>query len=125
MTPRGGASPGRTPSAPAPPQRARAAPADTAAIVEAVAEAVAQRYVLPDAGARIGAHVRERARQGAYARLTGGELADALTRDLRQENGDRHLYVQYQPGQAAGPAPGSRVGPGAAGRRRHARRPRT
>ena len=69
-----------------------------AGIVEAVADAVGQRYVFPDAGAKIAAHVRDRARQGAYERLTGGELADALTRDLRVENGDRHLYVQYQPG---------------------------
>jgi retinol-binding protein 3 len=87
---------------------ARQSSADT---VEAVADAIAQRYVFPDAGAKIAAYIRDRARQGAYERLTGGELADALTRDLRVENGDRHLYVQYQPGSTAGPAGGSPSGP--------------
>jgi hypothetical protein len=76
-----------------------------------VADAVAQRYVFPDAGTKIAAHLRARAAQGAYDRLTGGELADALTRDLRVENGDRHLYVQYQPSAAAGPSTGSPSGP--------------
>jgi len=88
-----------------------AAPQTGTGIVEAVADAIAQRYVFPDAGAKIAAYIRDRARQGAYERLTGGELADALTRDLRVENGDRHLYVQYQPGQTAGPAGGSPSGP--------------
>jgi ketosteroid isomerase-like protein len=80
-------------------------------IVEAVANAVAQRYVFPDAGSKIAAHIRERAAKGAYQQLTGGELADALTRDLRVENDDRHLYVQFQPGQSAGSVSGSPSGP--------------
>lgn len=74
-----------------------------AAIVEAVANAVDERYVFPDVAPKIAGHIRERARQGAYDKLTGGELADALTHDLREQNGDRHLSVQYQPGQPAAP----------------------
>ena len=92
-------------------QNATAPPPQGAAIAEAVAAAVAQRYVVPEAGARIAAYIRDRAANGAYDPLAGGELADALTRDLRVENGDRHLYVQYQPGQAAPPGAGSPGGP--------------
>jgi ketosteroid isomerase-like protein len=94
-------------SAPAP----SAPPQGTGEVVEAVASAVAERYVFPEAGAKIAAYVRERARKGLYARLTGGELADALTRDLRVENGDRHLYVQFQPGQGPRASAGSPSGP--------------
>jgi ketosteroid isomerase-like protein len=82
---------------PAAPQAAP--PAGNAGVVEAVANAVAERYVFPDLAPKIAEHIRQRARQGAYDRLTGGELADALTTDLRVQNGDRHLYVQFQPGQ--------------------------
>jgi hypothetical protein len=38
-------------------------------------------------------------------------VADALTRDLRVENGDRHLYVQYQPGQSTTPSSDAPSGP--------------
>ena len=81
------------------------------AVVDAVANAVAERYVFPEAGAKIAAYVRDRAAKGAYAGLAGGALADALTRDLRVENGDRHLYVQYQPSAAGAPPAGSPGGP--------------
>jgi ketosteroid isomerase-like protein len=82
----------------------------TSAIVEAVANAVVDRYVFPDVGVKIAADVREREREGAYDTLAGGELADALTRDLRARNGDRHLSVLYQPGQPD-QAAGSSTGP--------------
>ncbi len=90
-------------------------PPSTGSVVEAVASAVEQRYVFPEIGNRIAADVRQRAGDGVYASLTGGQLADALTRDLRSLNGDRHLYVQYQPGGAPPAATGGpvRVIPGA------------
>jgi len=121
VTPRSSAplvAPSQTVRPPRPPlpvsQRGNSALDVDADVIQAVADAVAQRYVFPDAATTIGAHIRERARQGAYERLSGGELADALTRDLRVTNGDRHLYVLYQPGQSSGSASGPvRQGPGA------------
>ncbi len=84
-----------------------------AAIVQAVASAVDERYVFPAVAPKIAGHLRERARQGAYDTLTGGDLADALTRDLREQNGDRHLSVRYQPGQPGQPGqPAARAGAG-------------
>lgn len=75
-----------------------------ASVVEAIAAAVEQRYVFPEIGTRIAAHLRDQARRGAYEGLDAARLADALTRDLRAQNGDRHLYVQYQSGAGRGAA---------------------
>ena len=87
------------------------AAAANAETIEAVAAAIEQRYVFPETGTKIAAYIRDRAAKGTYAALTGGPLADALTQDLRAENGDRHLYVQYQPGGGGAPVPGSPGGP--------------
>ena len=87
------------------------APAPAPSVADAVANAVAERYVYPEAGVKIAAYVRNQAAKGAYAGLTGGALADALTRDLRVENGDRHLYVQYQPNAGGAPQAGSAGAP--------------
>ena len=80
-----------------------------AQIAESVAAAVAERYVFPDIGERIAAHIRARSAAGAYDALTPAQLVDTLTQDLRVVNGDRHLYLQYQAGggRQGGPAPGS------------------
>jgi retinol-binding protein 3 len=83
----------------------------TTSVIDAVANTVAERYVFPEAGAKIAAYVRAQAAKGAYAGLSGGALADALTRDLRVENGDRHLYVQYQPAAGGAPQSGTPGGP--------------
>ena len=100
-----------------------AAPQQTdsnAQLAETVAAAVAQRYVFPDIGEKIAAHVRARAAAGAYDKLAPAQLVDALTQDLRVVNRDRHLYVQYQAGgggRQGGSAPGGgapvRMTPGA------------
>lgn len=82
-----------------------------ASVVDTVATAVAERYVFPEAGVKIAAYIRQQAAKGAYAGLAGGALADALTRDLRVENGDRHLYVQYQPTAGGATPAGSPGGP--------------
>ncbi len=82
-----------------------AVPQDAASLPETVASAVEQRYVFPEIGPKIAAVLREQARKGAYRDLNGGPLADALTRDLRTTNGDRHLYVTYQAGATAAPGP--------------------
>ena len=94
-------------------------PPSTGSVVEAVASAVEQRYVFPEIGDRIAADMRQRAGEGVYASLTGGQLADALTHDLRSLNGDRHLYVQYsraaphppQPADPSGSFPARRRPP--------------
>src|SRR3954452_15813064 len=89
---------------------ARAAQYSNATTIAAVADAIELRYVSPEAGVKIAAFIRERAKKDAYAGLSGGPLADALTRDLRVENGDRHLYVQHQPSAAGAAAPSSPSG---------------
>ena len=90
------------PQSPAPAQRS-----ETTAVAERVADVIAQRYVFPEVGEKIAAHIRERAASGAYDKLTPAQLVDTLTLDLRKENGDRHLYLQYQSGASAAPAPGA------------------
>jgi retinol-binding protein 3 len=92
-------------------QQQAATAATDAATIDAVAAAVEQRYVVPETGTKIAAYIRDRAAKGTYAGLTGGPLADALTQDLRAENGDRHLSVQYQPGASGAPTPASPGGP--------------
>ena len=90
------------------------APAQTSestAVAERVADVIAQRYVFPDIGQKIAVYIRERAAKGVYEKLTPAQLVDTLTQDLKKENGDRHLYVQYQSGSAAPTAAPAGGGP--------------
>ena len=80
---------------------------ETTAVAERVADVVAQRYVFPDVGDRIAAYIRDRASKGVYEKLTPAQLVDTLTQDLKKENGDRHLYLQYQASGSPIPAQGA------------------
>jgi D-alanyl-D-alanine carboxypeptidase len=55
-------------------------------------------YVSPDIGKRLGAQLRARFESGAYKDIaTPAQLAEALTRDLRDLSKDKHLHVRYDP----------------------------
>ena len=96
-------------------------------VAEAVAAAIDDLYVYPDAGRRIAAGVRSRAAAGAYdGARSASELADRLTRDLQEIGGDRHLSVRRETGAtgggpvirrtvSGGPSPGEESPPGGAG----------
>ena len=82
---------------------------DPTVVAERVADVVAERYVFPEVAQKIAAYIRQRAAQGDYAKLSPAQLVDTLTEDLRKQNGDRHLYVQYSAGGAAPPSAGGPV----------------
>jgi retinol-binding protein 3 len=61
-------------------------------------------YVTPEIGTRLAAQLKEKFATGSYASPTNAaELAEMLTRDLRQWSNDRHLNVRYDP-EASGDA---------------------
>ena len=69
---------------------------DSDAIVAEAARLVVAKYVFPEAGERIGAHLRERAAAGHYAAApSAADLAALVTADLQSVNGDRHLRLQH------------------------------
>ncbi|HEX8693752.1 MAG TPA: S41 family peptidase [Longimicrobium sp.] len=78
-------------------------------VVDSVAAQVERNYVSPDTGRLIADRLRTRLASGAYASLTRPvELAEALTADLRAQNGDRHLSVQVRTGGGGGGGGGPR-----------------
>ncbi|HVG29519.1 MAG TPA: S41 family peptidase [Pyrinomonadaceae bacterium] len=72
---------------------------------EIVAHLLEELYVSPEDGRRIAAQMRARFAAGAYDKLAADpvQLADALTRDLREIGKDKHLYVRYDPSSADAP----------------------
>jgi len=76
--------------------------------VEGVAAVVEQNYPWPDTARMIAAHVREQHASNAYDTIaTLGDLARALTQDIRAINGDLHLSVHDRSaGGATTMAPG-------------------
>ncbi|WP_210649377.1 S41 family peptidase [Nocardioides sp. SYSU D00065] len=54
-----------------------------------------ERYVVPNAGARAADAVDRAATAGAWAGLSEGGLAGAVTELLQQETGDRHLQLRF------------------------------
>jgi hypothetical protein len=88
-------------------------------IVEGLASEVLRHYVEADTAKMIVAGVRARLRAGAYDTLTTPfNFAEAVTRDLRRVNGDRHLSLRYAPdggGGAGQPVLVRRMAPGGPG----------
>ena len=75
------------------------------AVVEALAQRLIGSYVFADAGNRMAAAIRRRARSGGYDAVTDGAgFAAALTRDLQQVQPDGHLAVHFSPGPQPQPA---------------------
>jgi CubicO group peptidase (beta-lactamase class C family) len=73
-------------------------------VVEALAAALDAHYVSPQPGQQMAQVVRSKLAAGDYDRIAlSGELADALTTDIRSVVDDRHLKVRLAP---PGPPPG-------------------
>jgi Peptidase family S41/N-terminal domain of Peptidase_S41 in eukaryotic IRBP len=70
---------------------------DTPAVVARSADLVAERFVLPEVGARAATRLRERAASGAYDALDPESLAAALSADLQHVAHDLHLRVIHHP----------------------------
>jgi len=77
-------------------------------VVDTIAGHLRRHYVDADTGRLIAERLQARLAAGAYDRTTDPfRFAEQLGEDLRAVNGDRHLYVQYAPGESRG----LRVGP--------------
>jgi C-terminal processing protease CtpA/Prc len=61
-------------------------------VLTPLADALRQHYVFEDGGARMAAAVE--GHRDAYRRLSGNELAEAITRDLRSLTNDKHVLVR-------------------------------
>lgn len=65
-------------------------------ILNKLAERIVALYVLPEKGETIARSLRERLERGEYDKLTSSrELAEAVTRDLQEVSGDKHLQLSY------------------------------
>lgn len=66
-------------------------------IIDSVAVALDSNYVFPDVARKMGRYLREQKKKGAYKDLTSAlRFTEALTRDIRHFNNDRHLVVRLQ-----------------------------
>ncbi|HEX8440501.1 S41 family peptidase, partial [Archangium sp.] len=100
-------------AAQAQPARGPGEPVDAAArakIVDRVSAALNETYVFPDVAKKMEASIRQKLKAGAYNKIThSAELAEALTRDLREVSKDKHLGIHYAPAMPPGIDPN---GPG-------------
>jgi hypothetical protein len=89
---------------------------DRKAVVERVAELVDEMYVDPKTGKALAEHLRKKLAQGAFDSCSAPfELADVLTRALREVVDDKHLNVRFGANAAGGPVRIVRGGPGPGG----------
>jgi len=85
-------------------------------VVERVADLVDELYVDPKTGKALAEHLRKKLAQGAFDSCSApSDLADALTRALREVADDKHLGVRFGANAASGPVRIVRGGPGAGG----------
>lgn len=110
-----------------PPAAASLTDAQKREVIENIAVACEGRYVDPEGGAKLAAHIRERLRSGAYDAISDPiEFSAAITRDLRAAVQDVHLRAVYEPNRVqpnvriSTNAPNAALG-GAAGPRSFAR----
>jgi C-terminal processing protease CtpA/Prc len=69
--------------------------AERKAVIDGVLEKVEANYVFPDVGKKMAQAVRDRDAKKEYDAITSGrELADALTKHLREVSKDKHLGVR-------------------------------
>ncbi|MGD9148382.1 MAG: hypothetical protein PVI80_22655 [Anaerolineae bacterium] len=74
-----------------------------AELVEQIADLAAQKYVLPEVGERVAAHLRHRLEEdAAFLDLALADLAEALSKELHAISGDTHLRLDYDPHRATG-----------------------
>ncbi len=96
------AAPAARAQTPSPDAGRRLSAAEQREVVLAVCKEAAARYVLPEVGQAMSARLREKLEQGAYSSPAApGDFAEQLQRDLREVSRDRHLFVDYDPGEAA------------------------
>src|SRR5258706_8579311 len=89
---------------------------DHKAVVERVADLVDELYVDPKTGKALSEHLRKKLAQGAFDSCSApSDLADALTRALREVADDKHLNVRSGASAAGGPMRIVRGGPGPGG----------
>jgi hypothetical protein len=82
-------------------QAPAAARTDAAAVVAAVRDQVASRYVIPETAARLETALLEAERAGRFAGLEGPALAERITDVFRTVTADGHLSVTYDPANSA------------------------
>jgi hypothetical protein len=84
-----------------PQQRPLGEPVDAAGrakIVDRVSTALNENYVFPDVAKKMEAGLRQKLKAGAYDKITNSaELAEALTRDIREVSKDKHLSINFAP----------------------------
>ncbi|HEX8434063.1 MAG TPA: hypothetical protein VF697_03120, partial [Archangium sp.] len=74
-----------------------------AKIVNSVSAALNEHYVFPEVARKMEASLRQKLKAGAYDKLANSaELAQALTRDLREVSKDKHLGIHYAPAAPPG-----------------------
>jgi hypothetical protein len=65
-------------------------------VIDGVVSRLRARYVFPEVGERMEAHVRARVEAGDYDAITTGKaLSELLTDDIREISNDGHLRVRY------------------------------
>jgi len=65
-------------------------------VIEGVVSRLRTRYVFPEVGERMEAHVRARVESGDYDEVTTAKaLSELLTEDIREISNDGHLRVRY------------------------------
>src|SRR5262245_60175220 len=86
-----------TPAAAQPPAEDRKVDdAERKAVIDGVLEKVVANYVFPDVGKKMAEAVRARQEKKEYDSITNAkELAETLTKDLREVCKDKHLGVRY------------------------------
>ncbi len=68
--------------------------------IDDLAEQLNDRYVYPETGKKLSAHLQNQWEQGEYASLTSSTaFADRLTQDLQEISQDLHLRVRFEPEQ--------------------------
>ena len=72
------------------------------AVVHEIAKLTREKYVFPDSGEELANYITAKLDRGGYDEIAdAGELASALTSDLREVSNDRHWSVVFNPKQAA------------------------
>jgi retinol-binding protein 3 len=67
-------------------------------VVDSITKFMADKYVFPDMGKKMGDLVTKNLKDGAYDIIDNPQaFASRLTEDLRSVNNDRHIGVQYEP----------------------------
>jgi retinol-binding protein 3 len=67
-------------------------------VVDSISKFMADKYVFPDVGKKIGDVVTKNLKDGVYESITNPEeFAGKLTEDMRSVNNDRHIGVKFSP----------------------------